>query len=37
MCRFGGCRGDMGDLVPSESDGWKMAQYGRDYAVWEKK
>eukprot|EP00193_Tetraselmis_chui_P018848 CAMPEP_0177777322 /NCGR_PEP_ID=MMETSP0491_2-20121128/15281_1 /TAXON_ID=63592 /ORGANISM="Tetraselmis chuii, Strain PLY429" /LENGTH=526 /DNA_ID=CAMNT_0019296365 /DNA_START=129 /DNA_END=1709 /DNA_ORIENTATION=- len=32
-----GPRGDMGDLVPSESDGWKMAQYGRDYAVWEKK
>lgn len=31
-----GPRFDMGDLVPKESEGWKVAQSGKDYAVWAK-
>ncbi|EFN58641.1 hypothetical protein CHLNCDRAFT_29945 [Chlorella variabilis] len=31
-----GPRYDMGGLVPKESDGWKMAAKGQDFAIWEK-
>lgn len=31
-----GPRMDLGDLLPKESDGWKVASTGKDYAVWEK-
>lgn len=32
-----GPRFDMGNLLPKESDGWKFAISGKDFAVWEKK
>lgn len=31
-----GARYDMGCLVPKESDGWKVATWGKDFCVWEK-
>lgn len=31
-----GPRYDMGNLVPKESEGWKMATWGKQYAIWEK-
>jgi alpha-amylase len=31
-----GPRQEMGDLLPKEEDGWQLATYGKDFAVWEK-
>lgn len=31
-----GPRCEMGDLLPKESDGWKVAQSGHEFAVWER-
>eukprot|EP00775_Hariotina_reticulata_P007306 gene7306-7519_t len=31
-----GARYDMGCLAPKESDGWKVATWGKDFCVWEK-
>ena len=30
-----GARFEMGDLLPLESDGWKLATCGEGFAVWE--
>jgi len=31
-----GPRYDMGDLAPSEEEGWKRTLKGGDWAIWEK-
>lgn len=31
-----GPRYDMGGLVPKESDGWRVATWGKDFCVWER-
>lgn len=31
-----GPRYDMGQYVPKEADGWKVATWGKDFCVWEK-
>ncbi len=31
-----GPRFEMGNLLPKESDGWKFAMSGKDWAVWER-